>query len=214
MIKKVAILYIWAGNEVVWQAQLALLGPNDIAVINGSDNGPDPTMDPSLKRHIAEARARGVTVLGYVHLSYGARPIKDVEIDIMMWDNQTIKGVFFDEWGVDVPQYVFLRTLAGVRWAVSPTIADPIIMVVNPGGRMYVPYKSPNSSTYGYRALVVEYEGIGLPTYRAPNPWSVALVYQSTDVAADFVRLEALGWQYGWVTKDGADGNPYDGPAI
>lgn len=66
--------------------------------------GPGP-MDGNIAAAIRLLKATGVTVLGYVHTSYGARAAADVQADVALWStlySPTVDGIFYDEMPYDV----------------------------------------------------------------------------------------------------------------
>jgi spherulation-specific family 4 protein len=68
-----------------------------VAIINPA-SGPGPSPDPNYVSGIAALQRAGVTVLGYDHTSYGARPLADVENDALLYHQwYRVDGVFFDE---------------------------------------------------------------------------------------------------------------------
>jgi hypothetical protein len=70
-----------------------------IAVIN-PNNGPGTSMDSKYLSGIKQLQAAGITVLGYVHTSYGSRSTRLVEREMSIYKNwYGVNGIFFDEMG-------------------------------------------------------------------------------------------------------------------
>jgi len=69
-----------------------------VAIIN-PNSGPDSTAGSAYTSGIAMLKAAGVTVLGYVHTSFGSRSISDVTSDISTYASQYpgLAGIFIDE---------------------------------------------------------------------------------------------------------------------
>ena len=78
---------------------LAQLYPNvRIDAIINPDNGPGTSVDPNYVNGTGELQKAGITVIGYVYTSYGARPTSSVLSDIKdykTWYN--VSGIFLDE---------------------------------------------------------------------------------------------------------------------
>jgi hypothetical protein len=117
----------------------AYVGPADLARLGGEPavryvvlnpaNGPDVERDEALAEAVAGVQAEGPRVLGYVHTSYGARPLAEVEADIdryRLWYG--VDGIFVDEVADttgDLPYY--RRLTAAIRARSGDVVA------LNPG---------------------------------------------------------------------------------
>lgn len=79
----------------------------------------------------SQARSSPIQVVGYVHTSFGARPLADVEADIDSWYSfYTIDGIFVDEVQGDAPNLSYYRTLFNYIKAKTP---QRNVVVLNPG---------------------------------------------------------------------------------
>lgn len=69
-----------------------------IAVVNPG-SGPGKQIDPNYTTVTRRARKAGVTLIGYVHVSYGKRPLADVRADVDRWLDfyPAIQGFMLDE---------------------------------------------------------------------------------------------------------------------
>jgi len=70
-----------------------------IAIIN-PNSGPGSSVDSSYTSYMQKFRTAGIEMVGYVHTSYGARAISDVEADISSWASfypGYLSGIFLDE---------------------------------------------------------------------------------------------------------------------
>lgn len=87
--------YLYPGLD--WARMSAAPGAVQVIIANPS-SGPGGAIDPAYDTAIRSARSAGVTVLGYVHTSYGARDSSEVDEEIADWyDWYEISGIFFDE---------------------------------------------------------------------------------------------------------------------
>lgn len=86
------------------------LHPNvGMRVILNPDTGPGSTQDPVYVSAVNAFKAAGIEVAGYVATDYGARPIGDVEADIVQWQNlYDPDGIFFDTMGTDTSYFATL----------------------------------------------------------------------------------------------------------
>lgn len=196
-------LYTYSRDMSTWAARIALLNAGDIAIVVGENSGPGP-FDLALAAHIHELEAKGVLVFGYVHVSYGARPLGEVLEDITDWRvDYGVKRVFLDEWS-NVHHAELGLMWGAVRGRVTEADrkAGPYL-IANPGAA--VTWPSVPAGT-----LVVTHEDASLPNW-TPKPWEATLVHSfAADLAAGRAALERWGWQWGWLTSDGPDGNPWD----
>jgi hypothetical protein len=71
-------------------------------IVFNPDSGPGAAADPAYSQVIAQAQAKGITMLGYVATSYGARPEADVIADInRYYDFYSLSGIYFAEGPMD-----------------------------------------------------------------------------------------------------------------
>ena len=203
--KTLSPLYVWSQDLTTYAARVAELQAGDIAIVVSSRSGPGQAVDPSLMQHIADLNAKGVDVLGYIHVSYGQRTIDAVLDDIEAWHRfYGVTRLFVDEWPADWGlRYIGACWGATRGYTGKGTIAKPIL-VVNPGQPIELRGTLPDG------VLIVTYEGFTLPGW-APQPWEVAIVHDCADPVAVRAGLAANGWVWGFVTSDGADGNAFDG---
>ncbi len=92
-------LYTYPGStwRTVIQAEQANPSVAVVAIVN-PDSGPGNSLDPNYVRGIAQLEAAGITVLGYDHTSYGARPMNQVDSDALHYLSwYHVNGIFFDE---------------------------------------------------------------------------------------------------------------------
>jgi len=80
-----------------------------VAVVN-PNNGPGTSVDSNYTTGIANLQAAGITVIGYVFTSYGARAESAVQADMNTWKSlyPAVTGIFFDEMSnhdADIPYY-------------------------------------------------------------------------------------------------------------
>lgn len=199
------------GPGALWTKLGAAAPRAGLAVIN-PNSGPGDAVRADYVAQVEAARARGVTVLGYVHTSYGKRPLAEVQSEIERFNHwYRVNGIFFDEVTDDdanLSYYIHCRAAAG-------TGHPKVVVVINPGAPV----------TEGYMAaadIVLTFES-DYKTYlkRAADPAWVArypakrfwhLVYAAPDAAA--MRRAVLlskkrnaGWVY--VTPDDLP-NPWD----
>jgi hypothetical protein len=71
-------------------------------IIANPNSGPGEAPEADYIRTIREAQDAGITVLGYVHTSYGTRGTKAVDLEIARWESwYKINGIFLDEMSSD-----------------------------------------------------------------------------------------------------------------
>jgi hypothetical protein len=79
---------VWATIESACAGAAVLLN-----IANGPGSGLDPTWTTAAQRL---ARS-GATVLGYVDLGYGVRPVERIRAELGRWAGYPLKGIFFDQ---------------------------------------------------------------------------------------------------------------------
>jgi len=91
--------YFYPGAD--WQRLIAGAPVVGMIVFNPA-SGPGTARDPNYTDAIAQAKAAGITVLGYVGTNYGARPEADVIADInKYYELYTPSGIYFAEGPMD-----------------------------------------------------------------------------------------------------------------
>lgn len=199
------------GPGTLW-TQLGAGAPRVGLAILNPNSGPGDAVRADDAQQVKATQARGVLVLGYVHTSYGKRPLPEVQAEIARYRQwYGVSGIFFDEVTNDdagLAYYVQCRALARAGHPKA-------FVVINPG--------TPVTEGYMKAADVVLTFEHDYSSYlkRAPDaPWVARypasrfyhLVYAAPDAAA-MRRAVALGKQRhaGWmyVTADDLP-NPWD----
>ncbi len=92
-----------AGKGLGYWNQMATAAPKaPIVAILNPNSGPGTAVDPSYVSVVTDLRAAGGKVLGYVHTSYGARPLAQVTQDILLYQAfYAVDGFFIDEMAND-----------------------------------------------------------------------------------------------------------------
>lgn len=82
-----------------WDKLIASPGRSAVVAIVNPASGPGRTADANYVALIARAKKAGVTLIGYITVSYGKRPVADVKADVDQWLRlyPGIDGIFFDE---------------------------------------------------------------------------------------------------------------------
>ncbi len=182
-----------------------------LAIIN-PNSGPGDAIRPDYVAQVKATQARGVTVLGYVHTSYGKRPLTEIHSEIVRFRQwYGVNGIFFDEVTNDdagLPYYLQCRAAARAGHPEA-------VVVINPG--------TPVTEGYMQAADVVLTFENDYSSYvkRAPDaPWVahypaarfLHLVYGAPDVGA-MRKAVALGKQRhaGWMyVTPGTLPNPWN----
>ncbi len=87
--------YFAPGPE--WQRLIAAAPTVGMIIVNPA-SGPGTSTDPQYTQAIAQARAAGIVVLGYVSTSYGQRPVADVIADVNSYYNlYSLSGIYLAE---------------------------------------------------------------------------------------------------------------------
>jgi hypothetical protein len=190
-VKRIIPAYTWHG-QLLTRLAAENLKQGDRVILNPS-NGPmpdDETERLNIQNAMRFVRDRKGISLGYVHLSYGARPIGDVIADIVSWRAQGISPIFFDEtpasWGsIDI---MFMVALTSSKSVFNPGTPLTGATAAMPPGVVVITHES------------------GEAPARKPQPWEAALVHSG---GASLEQLAANGWKWGYTTTDTLP-NPWD----
>jgi Spherulation-specific family 4 len=114
-----------------WKRLLDAAAKTPIAAIVNPDSGPGKRRDPNYKELLRLAKGSKITLVGYVTLSYGQRPLSAVKADVDSWllFYPEIRGIFFDE----QPSQAELAPFALESFAYVRTKLGGGLMVTNPG---------------------------------------------------------------------------------
>ena len=94
---KMAVPAYFAPPSPEWQ-RLITGAPTIGMIVFNPQSGPGSVADPAYTKVIADAQAAGITMLGYVATSYGARAEADVVADInRYYDFYSLSGIYFAE---------------------------------------------------------------------------------------------------------------------
>lgn len=196
-----------------WTGFVEGAAATDGFVIVNPDSGPGSTIDEAWLTSVEEARALGVTVLGYVPTGYGTREADAIDGDVNQYTTwYGVDGIFFDEVGEDC------EGLAG-WYAERAAAADALVssgdalVVMNPGLVTCAAYLDAAD------VLVVAEDRLALISDFEPAAWMASygperFMFLAYDAAgADlgqtlkFVHDASIGWTY--ITDD-RPRNPWD----
>lgn len=214
MMRRLDINYAWSGDEEMFDKRLRYVKAGDLVVVTGGYNGirPEDMVDPALYAHIQAIKVKGARVFGYISSrqrrtdgtfdEIGTVGLGSFLDHIRAWAN--IYGVqhpFIDDW----PQNWGSR-MVGAVWGMARGYSTPAlpVIIINPGAPLEMSVRPPSS------CVIVTHEGSNMPA-RTPMSYEAAIIHHSKDPAQDYDVLQDWGWQHGFVTQDGDDGNPYDG---
>lgn len=118
--------YFPPGDDNVWRT-LTGSGVNVSLVVVNPDSGPGAQANSQFVARIAQVRAAGLQVLGYVHTSYGVRSAQAVLDDVKHYrDWYGVSDVFFDEAASDPAHLAQFRTYSDqVRQAGGFVVLNP-----------------------------------------------------------------------------------------
>jgi len=90
-------LYVYPGAAWDIIANSSKLVPT-VAIIN-PNSGPTNNSDAQYTSYIQKLHSAGVDLVGYIHTSYGARPISEIEYEVDLYATQypLLVGIFLDE---------------------------------------------------------------------------------------------------------------------
>lgn len=137
-----------AGGSTDWARLTAAASKVSITAIINPDSGAGSAYDPAYARAVADFKAAGGKVLGYVSTGWGKRNLLAVKSDIdkyLAW--YPVDGVFFDETATGSADLDYYRTVTSYTYLKKEALA----LVANPG-------TTPHEAYMGLFDSVVMYE--------------------------------------------------------
>lgn len=210
-----AYFYPLPGSPWVRLTAAAAEHPGLVWAIGNPDNGPGTAIDASYTAAFAGFRAQRGRLIGYVHTSYGDRPLAEVSADVERWFAwYGADGIFVDEMdNVPGAHESYYRAL----YQHVAGLSARALVVGNPGTSSTLDYLDGAGGRCA-SALCLFEGSTGFASY-APEPWVLtrsrnefyALPYGTgpTDwqAAIDHAFAAHFGWVY--VTDDVLP-NPWD----
>jgi Spherulation-specific family 4 len=125
--------YFYPGGKTLddWQRMIDASTRVPIIAVMNIESGPGRDRNPEYAAILDRAIDHGVTVVGYVHTRYGARPASEVESEIDRWLKYypPIQGIFFDAQAGPAGFEAYYESLAAYA---RRKICDALI-INNPG---------------------------------------------------------------------------------
>ncbi len=172
-----------------------------MAVFNPA-SGPGAAISIDYVNGVTRLKTAGITTLGYVHTSYGVRPLADVEAEILeYWNWYKPDGVFFDEMSSQPGGEAYIGSLTTYAKSLGMKLT-----VGNPG----VP---PPQTYINTVDILTIYEGAGIPPiialqqYPAYKTAYLAYGVPTLDVPTLVATAQYAAWIY--ITSD-VPPNPWD----
>jgi hypothetical protein len=203
--QKIALAMYVDPSDPAW-AQAKMAAPTVSLLIANPNSGPGTTVDASYTQAIAAAHAVGQIVVGYVHTSYGARPIAQVEADVDTWYAlyPSVDGIFSDETSTDPtnvtpyykPIYDYVKAKSGAR-----------VVVINPGTATSESYMQASDIVMSFEDVYANYVNAVTPSWVASYPrarfWHIVLSASQAQMtnAVTLARQRNAGFVY--VTDQG-----------
>lgn len=205
--------YFYPGPQDPHWPALALASKRvPLTVIVNPASGPGNSVDPAYTLAVNQVRAAGAKVIGYVHISYGKRPIEQVRTDIERYRTfYELDGVFIDELASgDSPDIVAYQAglIAQIR-SESPSWS----IVVNPGVTPHRAHleKDPADLIVNFENTAAQWPAESIQATPVNTPF--AHLVHTTDNEYSMRRIVSgaanAGIQAVYVTDDTMD-NPWD----
>jgi len=143
-------LYVYPGAE--WDALITASSSVEIIAIINPNSGPDSAPDSSYTSYMTKFKNAGITMIGYVHTSYGDRAIADVEADVNTYATKYpgLAGIFFDEASAAAADVAYYTT--AYKYVMSK--AGYVHSILNPGTQ-------PDAGYYPISSAIVVFEDVG-----------------------------------------------------
>jgi spherulation-specific family 4 protein len=188
-----------------WTMETSAASQVPLLVAN-PNSGPGSSADSAYTQAIATAQAAGQTIIGYIHTSYGARGIAQVQADIDSWYSfyPAIDGIFSDETATAAslvasyyaPLYSYVKAKGGKA-----------VVVINPGTPPDESYMTASDIVLSFEDTYANYVSAQTPSWAASYPsarfWHIVLSATQTEMttAVSLARQRNVGLVY--VTDQG-----------
>jgi len=149
-----------------------------MAIIN-PNSGPDPSgPDANYKTYMKKLAAAGISQIGYVHTSYGQRPMSQVTADVStyatLYSGLGLQGIFVDEAANTENELSYYTTLFNYIRKLYQEV------FINPG----------TSTVQGYLSV-----STNIMTYEGPGSGVAGTTLPPWVLCANTTQLKS-GWQY------------------
>ena len=204
----------WNPPQYIWTNVAAAARRVPVTAIIDPNNGPDgPVPNVDYQHGLADLRAAGVELLGYVYTSYGVRPIAEVKSNVDTYaTGWNVNGIFVDETATatnklayygELYDHIHART-GFARVVINPGTIPAEPYVSRPAGDVTVWFEDSNTlwSTWSAPSYAGAYPARDFSTLVYDCP-SASAMTQAVDRAA----ARRSGWLY--VTDDVLP-NPWD----
>lgn len=180
-----------------------------LGIINPS-SGPSDRLDPNYVKQVNSTRAKGITVLGYVHTDYTVKPLADVRADVdRYYDWYGVDGIFFDDVTNDCATAGYYNELHDYVKAK----ASGATVVLNPGTNTGECYMAASDILVTFEDSYDQYQGwqpSGWETkYPANRFWHLIINTSRSNLPSAIAKSKShnIGWVH--VTDD-SGANPWD----
>jgi len=122
-------LYVDPGSS--WDTVISGAASVPTIVIVNPDSGPGGAPDSSYSSYMTQMADAGIVMVGYVHTSYGARSLSDVEADINTYASEWshLSGIFLDEVSDSSSELSYYQSLYSYILSLPGFTYD----IINPG---------------------------------------------------------------------------------
>jgi hypothetical protein len=184
-----------------------------LAIIN-PNSGPGDTVDSNYVSQVTSTRAKGMTVIGYVHTSYGARSLTEVKAEVdrhYTWYG--VDGIFFDEVTDSCTDPLKVAYYQDLYDYVKRKPGDIDRVVLNPGAKVGDCYMAASDIIVTFENTYANYVGWQPSGWEATQPanhfWHLITETNKSDMpnAISLAKSRNAGWVY--VTDDSGT-NPWD----
>jgi len=206
-IKLLVPLYTYPGAS--WDSVAAgAANVHTVAIIN-PDSGPGTGPDSNYNTYMATLNEAGVEMIGYVHTSYGARALADVQADIDQYAAEfpLLVGIFLDEAADTAALVSYYATLYSYIMNLPGYKYD----VINPGTVPTQGYLAVSTQIVSFEDTAATFASSADPSFAScsnKDHFSViAYAASSTSTMESTLAAAKSKGYYGWVyVTDGAAG--------
>jgi hypothetical protein len=158
-----------ATSPAAW-TQVTSAAPTVALLVANTNSGPGASAQTEYTKAIATAHGAGQAIVGYVHTSYGSRPLAQVEAEVDSWYAfyPAIDGIFVDEGSSDTSTIALYYQPLHDYVKAKPS--GPRTVIINPGTLVAEAFMATADVVVTFEDTYANYTNGTYP----PNPWWVA----------------------------------------
>jgi hypothetical protein len=180
-------------------------------IIANPASGPGTTVDPNYRQQLT-LNAMFSTIIGYVHTSFGARPLNSVIADMNTWISlypNTLGGFFVDEGASSCTFSAYYNSI----FTAAKQIDSRFIVMLNPGTIVPACYSGASDILVNFESSYTAYQSFAPSGWESNFPPSrfchIVYATPNAQLTSTLARVKANNASYTFLTDLPLAPNPY-----